>query len=107
MIAREWKCLCPPEHSEGFGAHLAATGVAETSGTPGYLGHQVLTRHVDGMVEWTLVTYWESLESIKAFAGEDIGKAVLYTGDEAYGIVPETVVRHYEVSGAGFPKALP
>lgn len=107
MIAREWKCLCPPEQAEGFRAHLYATGVAETAGTSGYLGHQILTRAVDGMVEWTLVTYWGSLEAIKAFAGEAIEQAVLYPGDAAFGIVPETAVRHYEVAGADFPPSLP
>jgi len=103
MIAREWKCLCPPRHREGFLAHLYATGVAETSGTPGFQGYQIWLREVDGMVEFTLVTYWESLGCIKAFAGEDIGVAVLYPGDEAYEIVSETVVRHYEVVASGRP----
>lgn len=107
MIAREWKCLCPPEKAEGFREHLYRTGVAETSATAGFLGYQMLTRAVDGMVEWTLVTYWESLAAITAFAGQAIERAVLYPGDEAFAIVPETVVRHYEVAGAGFPKVLP
>jgi len=104
MIAREWKCLCPPTHRDGFLKHLYQTGVAETSGTPGFLGYQVLTRDVDGMVEFTLVTYWESLAAIKAFAGEEIERAVLYPGDEVFEIVPETVVRHYEVVGAEGPE---
>jgi len=97
MIAREWKCLCPPRRREGFLKHLHATGVAETAALPGYAGYQILTRDVDGMVEFTLVTYWESLACVTAFAGEDIGVAVLYPGDEAYEIVSETVVRHYAV----------
>ncbi|UJX43253.1 antibiotic biosynthesis monooxygenase [Desulfovibrio sp. JY] len=100
MVAREWKCLCPPVHRDGFLAHLAATGVAETSVTPGYRGHQILTRKVDGLVEVTFVSYWESLAAIEAFAGADIGRAVLYPGDDAYEIVPETVVRHFEVVAA-------
>lgn len=104
MIAREWKCLCPPAHREGFLAHLHRTGVAGTSGTPGFRGYQILTREVEGMTEVTLVTFWASLASITAFAGEDIGAAVLYPGDVAYEIVPETVVRHYEVAGAGWPE---
>ena len=102
MIAREWKCLCPPAQRDGFLVHLAATGVAETSATPGYRGHQILTRVVDGMVEVTFTSYWESLGAITAFACADIGRAVLYPGDDAYAIVPETVVRHYEVVEAQF-----
>jgi heme-degrading monooxygenase HmoA len=98
MIAREWKCLVPCRHRDGFMAHLYATGVAETSALPGYCGYQILERELAGdMAEVTLVTYWGSLEDVKAFAGEDIGVAVLYPGDEVYEIVPETVVRHYGV----------
>ena len=103
MIAREWKCLCPGEHRDGFLKHLYATGVAETAALPGFCGYQILEREADGAVEVTLVTYWTSLEDVKAFAGEDIGRAVLYPGDEVYEIVPETVVRHYDVVGAGWP----
>jgi heme-degrading monooxygenase HmoA len=103
MIAREWKCRCPVSRGDGFLRHLYATGVAETSGTPGFLGYQILTRQVDDALEVTLTTYWEALEAIAAFAGADIDAAVLYPGDEALDIAPERVVRHYEVVGAGFP----
>ena len=103
MIAREWKCLCPPKHRDGFLAHLYATGVTETSRTPGFLGYQILCRDVEHQVEFTLTTYWDALETITAFAGADIGVAVLYPGDEAFEIVPEQVVRHYEVVGEAFP----
>jgi hypothetical protein len=104
VIAREWKCLCPAHRRDGFLAHLYATGVAETSALPGFCGYQILTRDVDGLAEFTLTTYWESLAAIEAFAGDNIGVAVLYPGDDAFGIVPETVVRHYDVVGAVFPE---
>lgn len=103
MIAREWKCLCPMEKRDAFLHHLYATGVSETSGLPDFLGYHILTRETDGMVEVTLVTYWESLDSVALFAGGDIDRAVLYPGDEVFEIIPETVVRHYEVVGSDFP----
>ena len=106
MIAREWKCRLPRRHRDGFMEHLYATGVAETSALPGYRGYQILERELPGdVVEVTLVTYWGALEDIKAFAGEDIGVAVLYPGDEAYELAPETVVRHYAVTGGEWPEA--
>jgi len=106
VIAREWKCRLPRRHRDGFMEHLYATGVAETSALPGYRGYQILERELPyDVAEVTLVTYWGSLEDIKAFAGEDIGVAVLYPGDEVYELVPETVVRHYEVVGVSWPGA--
>ena len=101
MIAREWKCTLPLRRRDGFLEHLHATGVAETSALPGYRGHLILERELPGeAVEVTLITCWTSLDAVKAFAGEDIGVAVLYPGDEAYELVPEKVVRHYGVAGA-------
>lgn len=103
MIAREWKCRCPRRHRDGFLKHLYATGVAETSALPGYAGYQILERELADAIEMTLVTYWASLEAITAFAGEDIGRAVLYPGDERYEIVSDTEVRHSRVVDATWP----
>lgn len=104
MIAREWKCLCPTRHREGFLVHLERTGVREARETPGYQGHQVLERldktcpaGRSGCVEIGLTTFWESWEAVRAFAGDDFDHAVLYPGDERYEIVPDKHVRHYEV----------
>ncbi|PTN35636.1 antibiotic biosynthesis monooxygenase [Desulfonatronum sp. SC1] len=48
-------------------------------------------------VELTLITYWDNLESIKAFAGNDISQARLYPEDEVYELEPDLSVQHYEV----------
>jgi hypothetical protein len=104
MIAREWKCRCPAGHRPGFLKHLQATGVADTVATSGFCGYQILVRDLeDAMVEVTLTTYWTNREAMLPFAGEDATRAVLYPGDEAFAIVPETAVQLYEVVGAGFP----
>lgn len=97
MIAREWKCICPRETLEGFIDYLRRTGVKDTSALPGFKGHHILKRSLEDCVEVVLVTFWESHEHIRAFAGEDIAQAVLYPEDQAYAIAPEREVRHYEV----------
>jgi len=108
MIAREWKCLCPTRHREGFLIHLERTGVREAQQTPGYQGHLILERldlacHAgrSGSVEIGLTTFWESWEAVRAFAGDAPERAVLYSGDERYEIVPDKHVRHYEVLEKG------
>lgn len=105
MIARVWKARCPQRHRQGFLGHLQRTGIDETSATPGFRGAQVLVRDVEGTdaVEFVLTTYWDSLDSITAFAGRDIGLARLYPGDEAYELEPDDYVTHFEVvEGLGF-----
>ena len=103
MPARRWSCACPRKHRDGFLEYLHETGVGDTSGTPGFLGAQRLERDLEGdAVEITLVTYWERLEAIKGFAGEDIEAARPYPEDERFEIVPERMVRHYRVLEQGF-----
>jgi heme-degrading monooxygenase HmoA len=40
---------------------------------------------------------WDSRDSIRAFAGDDIGQAVFYPEDDRYLIERDRTVRHYEV----------
>ncbi len=97
MIAREWKCRVPLVHSEGFTAYLYETGIKDSSATPGYIGAQIFRRALQDRIELTLITYWNDLESIKAFAGEDVEQARLYPEDAVFELEPELTVQHYEV----------
>ena len=97
MIAREWKSRCPRQHKAGFIDYLYQTGVKDASSTTGFSGAQILTRELDDRIEVTLVTYWASIESIKAFAGEEIAVARLYPEDEKFELDPDRFVTHYGV----------
>jgi heme-degrading monooxygenase HmoA len=63
----------------------------------GYKSGLLLQRTVPGGVEVVVMTFWQSLESIRAFAGEDIETAVV--ADKATPLLSEfdRRVRHYEV----------
>lgn len=97
MIAREWKCRVPQAHSDGFTDYLHETGIKDSSATPGFRGAQIFRRSLSGKVELTLITYWDTLASITAFAGDDISQARLYPEDEVYELEPDFSVQHYEV----------
>lgn len=97
MIAREWKARCPQPHKTGFIKYLYETGVKDASSTTGFKGAQIFTRDLGDDVEVTLISYWESLDSIKAFAGVDITVARLYPEDYQYQLKADNFVTHYEV----------
>ncbi|WP_428023447.1 hypothetical protein [Arcobacter sp.] len=97
MIAREWKAKFPHKHKEGFTKYLYETGIKDTSIVKGYLGSQIFTRDLEESVEITLITYWDCIDSIKAFSGENINIAKLYPEDDKYELNPDTFVLHYEV----------
>jgi heme-degrading monooxygenase HmoA len=98
LIARMWRGWVRTDRAGAYVEYIAGTGLAEYRGTPGNLGAQMLTRDLgDGRTEILTLSWWESLDSIHAFAGADVEKAVFYPEDDDYLIDRETVVVHYEV----------
>lgn len=52
----------------------------------------------DGRSEVTTVSWWDSLDDIRGFAGDDISQAVFYAEDDEYLVDRETTVTHHEVA---------
>ena len=98
MIARVWRGVTPAEKGDQYVDYLLATGVKDTRATAGNRGVRVLQRISGGRAEFLFISFWESLDSIKAFAGADIEKAVYYPEDPAYLVELEPTVAHYEVA---------
>ncbi|HFD32225.1 MAG TPA: antibiotic biosynthesis monooxygenase [Gammaproteobacteria bacterium] len=97
MIAREWKTRCPRHQKKGFIEYLYKTGIKDSAETDGYQGAQIFARGLNDQVEITLITYWDSMNSIKGFAGDDISLARLYPEDYRYELDSDDFVLHYEV----------
>lgn len=102
MIARMWRGWVRTERAAEYRDYIARTGLAEYLRTPGNLGAQMLTRDLDdGRTEVVTLSWWESLDSIRGFAGDDISAAVLYPEDEDYLVGGDSTVSHFDVTRAG------
>jgi heme-degrading monooxygenase HmoA len=98
MIARLWRGWVATDRAPSYVEYIEATGITEYLQTPGNLGAQMWTRDLgDGRTEILTLSWWESLEAIHGFAGDDIEKAVYYPEDEEYLLDQEDRVLHYEV----------
>jgi heme-degrading monooxygenase HmoA len=97
MIARVWTCRTPLSKADAFEAHLRATGVAEADKTPGSAGVTVLRRDRGGVTHFVMISYWESYDAIRAFAGEDLDRAWLHGDDSLFDLDPDLFVTHHEV----------
>lgn len=64
---------------------------------PGHRGAYLLTREVDGEVEFLAVTFWNNIESVKRFTGENSELAVVEPEARAVLSDFDTFVRHYEI----------
>jgi hypothetical protein len=97
MIARTWKGRVPAAKANAYHEYLLRTGVRDYRSTPGNRG-VLVARRIDGDVaHFVLTTLWDSVESIKLFAGEQYKKAHYYPDDDDYLLEREACVTHAEV----------
>ena len=96
MIARIWRGVTSAEKAEQYVEYLRETGLKDYRTIPGNRGVQVLRRTSEDKTEFLLLSLWESYEAIRAFAGEDLERAVYYPKDEEFLLELEPKVTHYE-----------
>ncbi len=97
MIARIWRGITHPVHSDEYLKYLEETGLKDYRNIEGNRGVFVFRKNENGKCEFLLISLWDSFESIRKFAGEDIDKAVYYPDDKNYLLALEPKVIHYEV----------
>jgi heme-degrading monooxygenase HmoA len=97
MIARIWRGAVRREDADAYADYIANTGMAEYRSTPGNHGAWMLRRDAGDRTEIITFSLWDSPDSVKAFAGDDIDQAVFYPEDDSFLIERDRTVRHYEV----------
>ena len=93
MIARIWRGAVRAGDADAYTSYLEQTGVAGYAGTPGNRGVWMLRRD-----EFVMFTLWDSLDAVKAFAGEDYEMAVFYPEDDRFLVERDEKASHYEVA---------
>ena len=78
MIARIWHGRTRAEHADAYLVFLRERAIPDYQATPGNRGVFLLRRIEGDEAHFLTLTHWESLEAIRAFAGEDIARAILY-----------------------------
>ena len=97
MIVRLWRGVARHGMSDAYLAYFRETGLRDYRRTPGNRSVEVLHRHREDGVEWVILTTWDSMDAIRAFAGEDPERARYYPEDTTYfGELPEGA-EHYEL----------
>ncbi len=100
MIARIWKGAVRREDGDAYAKYIEETGFASYVSTPGNRGAWMLRRDVGELTEFVTFSLWESIEAVKAFAGEDYETAVFYPEDDRFLVERDLTTSHYEVASA-------
>ena len=97
MIARIWHGKTSIENYEAYTDFLKRVAIPDYQKTVGFKELTFLRSIKDNEGHFTLITYWENLEAIKNFAGDDFEKAKYYSEDNNFLLEFEEKVQHYEV----------
>jgi len=99
MIVRMWHGRVPTEKAARYREFLNARAVPDYRSVPGNVSVHILERADGAVTHFVTLTFWEGMEAIRGFAGDDVAVAKYYPEDRAFLLEFEPTVVHYEVVG--------
>lgn len=100
MIARVWRGRTSREHAEAYGEFLERTAYPDYGDVEGNRGWILTRRVTTDAVEFMLVSFWDSMDAVKAYTGGDPERPKYYPEDRAALLELPDFVEHYEVMDA-------
>ena len=98
MIVRLWSARATSAQAQAYLRHFSGAVLPALRNFEGYVSSTVLTRPTEGAVEIMVLTIWQSLSSIEAFAGPDRETAVVDPEAAALLTDFDRRVRHYDMA---------
>ncbi len=99
MIARIWHGWTTPENARAY-EHLLRdevfAGIANRA-IPGYHGIELFRRPIGGEVEFVTLMWFDSIDAVRAFAGEDYEQCVVPEAARALLVRFDQRSQHYDV----------
>ena len=96
MITRIWHGRTKAEHADAYLRFVEESGVPDYKSIPGNLSVEIWRQIYGDICHFWTVTRWDSYDTIKLFAGDDLEMAKYYPEDEKYLLEFETKVIHCE-----------
>jgi heme-degrading monooxygenase HmoA len=98
MISRHWKGITKPGLADRYIAHLTRETFPGLAAIPGYRSASILSREVREGTEFQVVTLWDSMDAVRAFAGETADVAVVPAVVQEMMADYDRRVVHYDVA---------
>jgi len=96
-VMRLWHGKVPIEKADEYEKFLIEKAVPDYSSVDGLLKMYFLRRNEGSIAHFLLITIWDSLESIKKFAGDEPELAKYYLEDDNFLLEKEKYVAIYRV----------
>jgi heme-degrading monooxygenase HmoA len=95
MIVRIWTGVALRDNAELYRRHFADVTLPNLKSTKGFRGYEVLERTERDKIEFMVITRWDNMDAIRAFAGIMPDKAVIEPEARAFLVECEDYVTHY------------
>ncbi len=97
MIVRMWHGRVDASKANEYAEFMKQRAAPDYSSVDGLQKLQFLSRIESDVAHFLLVTYWDSMESVKNFAGDPPEKAKYYPEDDQFLMEKEETSALYEV----------
>jgi len=97
MILRMWKARSTAGGAADYIRHATTKVFPKIRGIEGHKGEYLLRREVEDKVELIVLTLWDSIETIRKFAGPEPNKALVEPEARAVLTSFDKYVTHFEV----------
>jgi heme-degrading monooxygenase HmoA len=104
LIARIWRGQTRASMADEYTKYLYEEGVLTIARIPGNRGVQMLRAVSADVAVFQVLSYWDSVEAIKRFAGDDYEKVRHLPEDSKYMTGAAPTVRHFEVVVNDWPQ---
>jgi heme-degrading monooxygenase HmoA len=98
MVSRHWTGVTKPGKAPDYIAHLKKDTFLKLLSIPGFVRASILQRDLPEGIEFLIITIWENMEAIQAFAGAEADTAVVPQVARDLMIRFDEKVRHYTVT---------
>ena len=99
MIVRMWHGRVPSGKAAAYREFLKSRAIPDYRSIPGNINVYILERPEGEIMHFVTMTFWQDMDSIRAFAGADAEKAKYYPEDRDFLLEFEPVVVHYQIAG--------
>jgi GNAT superfamily N-acetyltransferase len=106
MIVRVWGARAALDKAAGYTEHATARVFPQLRALPGHRGALLLTREEGREVEIKVLTFWDSMEAVRAFAGPTPDVAVVEPDAQAVLSEFGRKVAHYDIAAGGVDRLL-
>jgi heme-degrading monooxygenase HmoA len=97
MIVRTWRGCADPKNADAYPRHFRRNVLPGLRGIAGFLGATLMRQEAGGAIEYLVMTRWASMDAIRAFAGQDVTRAVVEPEAVAALLDYDHMVTHYEI----------